>query len=101
MITGKTLMEWGYEPGPWFKDAIAAANASDDPRAVVAAMAPKPVEAVAMRPHDTLAYRMNIRAEEPAETTNVAAVEATMRELMRLPTVVAGSVMPDACPAGP
>ncbi|MCC6982785.1 MAG: RtcB family protein [Bauldia sp.] len=101
MITGKTLMEWGYAPGPWFKEAIAAANASDDPRAVVAAMAPKKPDPVAMRPHDTLAYRMNIRAEEPHEAANVAAVEATMRELMRVPTVVAGAVMPDACPAGP
>jgi hypothetical protein len=28
MISGKTLMKWGYEPGPWFKGAIAAAEAT-------------------------------------------------------------------------
>lgn len=28
MISGKTLMKWGYEPGPWFKGATAAAEAA-------------------------------------------------------------------------
>jgi RNA-splicing ligase RtcB len=42
---------------------------------------------------------MNIRAEDPDETANVASVVAHMRELMRVPTIVAGAVMPDACPA--
>jgi len=28
MITGKTLIAWGYEPGPWFAEAIAAAEKS-------------------------------------------------------------------------
>jgi hypothetical protein len=26
MITGKTLIAWGYRPGPWFAEAIAAAQ---------------------------------------------------------------------------
>ena len=43
---------------------------------------------------------MNIRAEDQDEADNVAAVEKHMVELMRVPTVVAGAVMPDACPAG-
>jgi hypothetical protein len=28
MISGKTLMKWGYEPGPWFKGAAAATEAT-------------------------------------------------------------------------
>jgi RNA-splicing ligase RtcB len=47
-----------------------------------------------------LPYRLNVRAQGPEEVENIAAVERHMRELMRVPTVVAGSVMPDACPAG-
>jgi hypothetical protein len=43
---------------------------------------------------------MNIRAEDPDEVENVAAVERHMIELMRVRTVVAGAVMPDACSAG-
>ncbi|MEL6980430.1 MAG: RtcB family protein, partial [Pseudomonadota bacterium] len=55
-----------------------------------------PVEA----PGET-AFEMNIEAETDAEAANIAAVEASMRALMRTPTLVAGAVMPDACPAGP
>lgn len=101
-ITGRDLIAWGYAPGPWFAQALAAANAgAEDPRAVVARFAPPPPpEPVALRAADALAARMNIRAESDEERANVAAVEAHMRELMRTPTLVAGAVMPDACPAG-
>lgn len=26
MITGKTLIEWGFEPGPWFGEALKVLN---------------------------------------------------------------------------
>jgi hypothetical protein len=104
MITGKTLIDWGYKPGPWFPAAIAAANrasaAGADVRAAVDAIAPAPVTRIPLRSAGDLAHRLNIRAEHPDETENVAAVERHMGELMRVPTVMAGAVMPDACPAG-
>src|SRR4051812_6510904 len=96
-ITGKDLISWGYQPGKWFKAAIDAANASDeDPRAVVARFVP-PAH-VALR--DTQPYHLNIHAENEAEADNIAGVERHMKELMRVPTIVAGAVMPDACPSG-
>lgn len=105
MITGKTLTEWGYKPGAWFKDAIAAAEATrlsggsdDDVRRAVKAFEPPPV--ITMRAVGDLAYRLNIRAEDQDEIENVASVERHMVELMRVPTIVAGAVMPDACSAG-
>ncbi len=105
MITGKTLIDWGYKPGHWFPAAIEAAEAArsagDDEQAIRAAverLAPAP--GIALRPAGDLAHRMNIRAEDPDELENVKAVEAHMVELMRVPTVVAGAVMPDACPSG-
>jgi len=105
MITGKTLIAWGYKPGPWFAAAIAAAEqarlAGADKQAirtVVDRLAPPPI--VVPRAQGALAYRLNIRAEDAAEAENVASVERHMRELMRVPTIVAGSVMPDACPSG-
>jgi tRNA-splicing ligase RtcB (3'-phosphate/5'-hydroxy nucleic acid ligase) len=105
MITGKTLIAWGYKPGPWFAAAIAAAEqarlAGADKqviRAIIDCMAPRPI--VVPRVQGALAYRLNIRAEDAAEAENVASVESHMRDLMRVPTIVAGSVMPDACPSG-
>jgi RNA-splicing ligase RtcB len=108
MITGKTLIGWGYAPGPWFSAAIAAAEEARRAGADEAAMreivdrfAPPPArEPIALRRHGDLAHRLNIRAEDDGETENVAMVERHMAELMRVPTIVAGAVMPDACPAG-
>ena len=42
-------------------------------------------------------FHLNIRPEGEDEIENVQGVERHMVELMRLPTVVAGAVMPDAC----
>src|SRR5262245_35428538 len=100
MITGKTLIAWGYKPGPWLADAIAAAEkarlAGADEAAIRQAVAhlapPPPPPAVGLRRMGDLAHRMNIRAEDPAEAENVTSVEKHMRELMRVPTIVAGSV---------
>jgi tRNA-splicing ligase RtcB (3'-phosphate/5'-hydroxy nucleic acid ligase) len=106
-ITGKTLIDWGYKAGPWFGSALAAANAAQaegksepEIRALIDALAPPVVAPMKLRALGDLAHRLNIRAEDPDEAANVAAVERHMVELMRVPTVVAGAVMPDACPAG-
>ena len=108
MITGKTLIAWGYTPGPWFAAAIPAAEkarlaGADEPaiRAIVDGFAPPPAPpSVGLRDHDALPYRLNVRAEDQDDAENLVSVERHMRELMRVPTLVAGSVMPDACPAG-
>ena len=55
---------------------------------------------VGLRARGDLAHRLNIRPEHPDEVENIAAVERHMVDLMRVPTIVAGAVMPDACPAG-
>lgn len=106
MINGKTLIDWGYQPGPWFPRAIVAARAviadggtRAQAQAAVDALAPREVERVPLRGQGS-AYTVNAVPEGEDEIANIAAVEAHMRELMRVPTIVAGTVMPDACPAG-
>lgn len=47
-----------------------------------------------------LPFTMNLEAESLLEAENAAAVSLHMLELMRVPTIKAGAVMPDACPAG-
>jgi tRNA-splicing ligase RtcB len=106
-ITGKTLIAWGYKPGPWFPDAIAVAEnarrqglAEPEIRAEVDHLARCARASRGLRAHGDLVHHMNIRAEAPEEATNLALVERHMVELMRVPTIRAGAVMPDACPAG-
>ncbi|HAA23796.1 MAG TPA: RNA-splicing ligase RtcB, partial [Cytophagales bacterium] len=100
-ITGKTLIEWGYKPGKWFKGAIEHANqhqlAGDALRQYLDAVQPTIID-----PHAEAApFYRNIRAETPDEEANVQQVLATMDELMKTPTLTGGAVMPDACPTGP
>ncbi|MEO8615255.1 MAG: RtcB family protein [Luteolibacter sp.] len=41
-----------------------------------------------------------IKATSPLDAQNIGAVRRQMNELLRVPVVLSGSVMPDACPAG-
>jgi tRNA-splicing ligase RtcB (3'-phosphate/5'-hydroxy nucleic acid ligase) len=65
-ITGKTLIEWGYKPAPWFREALVAANAAptqkDARREITAAKlafeleqakALEPLEGVVGEPNDS------------------------------------------------
>lgn len=101
MITGRDLIDWGYPQGKWFGAAIKAANEAQahgaDIDAAIRAVMPPP--AIPLR-DEPLPYYLNIRAEDAVEDANIAMVTATMNELMRVPTIVSGAVMPDACPAG-
>jgi RNA-splicing ligase RtcB len=107
-ITGKTLIRWGHQPGPWFAQAIAAAetaraSGADEAaiRAAVDRFAPPPApEPVPLREKGGVPFTLNIRPEEPEDAVNIAGVERHMADLMRTPTLVAGAVMPDACPSG-
>lgn len=42
-----------------------------------------------------------VEAETPAETVSVAASRARMTELLHVPVIKRGALMPDTCPAGP
>lgn len=99
-ITGKTLIELGYRPGKWFKEAIEYANQNR----LAGEELSKYLEVVSPTIHEphkrAVEYFKNIRAESEEEIDNVQQVFATMDELMKTPTITRGAVMPDACPTG-
>lgn len=108
MITGKDLIAWGFTPGPWFKDALAHAATletmgvtGDDLREQLKTFEPAPIDYI-RRHDDPTPYFVNIDTANlnEGEQANVDAVFEHMKELMRVPTIKAGAVMPDACPAG-
>jgi tRNA-splicing ligase RtcB len=49
---------------------------------------------------EAVPFAINIKAENELEQENVDSVIATMKELMKTPTIVGGAIMPDACPTG-
>ncbi len=103
MITGKTLIDWGFKPGKWFGSAIVTANVArrcgrDDAWIIEQLKTLQPAEI----PYRTnkLPFNVFLKPESDVEQENLVAVTRAMDELMRTPTIVSGVVMPDACPAG-
>lgn len=103
MITGKELVQWGLKPGKWFPEAIATAQrmeaegrSHDEIFAHLQTL--QPVEI--MPRTNGIPFSVFLEPEDEIERANLAAVVEAMDALMRVPTVTAGVVMPDACPAG-
>ena len=107
-VTGEHLKDCGHRPGAQFPALLARAN---DLRAEGFGLVrireelkgeipdvPPPLD---LRSKGEVAFSENIRAENADEEDNVQKVRETMTEVMRVPTIEAGAVMPDACPAGP
>jgi hypothetical protein len=103
VITDQTLIEWGFEPGSWFQGAIEMANrmriegASDD--AIFGALQAR-VPAEMDRRTNTRPFSIFLEPENDQERANLQDVSNHMDVLMRVPTIVAGALMPDACPSG-
>lgn len=105
-IDGHTLIKWGFKPGSWFSDAIIQANsmraAGCDDEAIISHMKVRSPKAPVTLPLHAAAipYASFLEPQTADEHENVKGVERDMDALMRVPTVVSGAVMPDACPAG-
>jgi len=106
MITGKTLIEWGFKPGPWFSEAVKIGNdrlgagwtLPEIQRSLVDEE-PQPAPEIPLRTNN-IPFGQFIEPEGPDEVENTNAVIQHMDALMRVPTIVAGAIMPDACPSG-
>ena len=100
-VTGKDLIALGFEQGSDLGRALEVVNRLqlDGDALAEWVAANKPAPKILLQ--DAPDYAFNIEAETEAEVENVAKVRQTMNVLMRTPTLRAGAVMPDACPAGP
>lgn len=102
IITGKDIRDMGFPPGKWYRKAIDHINEEQLGKKEIEVFLEQfrlpPAQPLLENP---LAYNLNISAQNELEEENIEKVKATMDEVMRTPTVVGGSVMPDACPAGP
>lgn len=101
-ITGNTLIEMGLRSGKNFPTILNHINENeltgeDLENYVVQFRLPPEIDL-----HETHApLTINIKAENELEEENVRNVIESMKTLLKTPTLVAGSVMPDACPTGP
>ncbi len=101
MISGKDIIAMGFAQGPHIPAMIERARkmkgASDaEIRAALQELAP----ANKIPPRMDGTFQMLVEATNPDEEANLAAVRATMVEMVKTPVIRAAAVMPDACPAG-
>ena len=107
-VTGEHLKEWGHRPGKQFGELLARANEMRAQglglvriRAELASEIPDLPPVIDPHGPGAVAFHENIEAGDPDELDNIEKVRETMAALMRTPTLEAGAIMPDACPAGP
>ena len=107
-MNAKDLLKAGYRPGPHL-DEMLAYLAEQQSRGIVERKYlfkllkrkfgdPPPSFALREKPAPC---REAIRAETKEEKANLTKVRAKMAELLRVPIISGGSLMPDACPTGP
>jgi tRNA-splicing ligase RtcB len=110
MLTGKELIEYGYEPGKHFQEMLKVGNyllenevshtqlieALDD----IYRDAEINIQTLPLKKDGIILLSLDEGRNE-FEKNNVHAVLNTMKEVVRTPTVDHGLIMPDACPAGP
>ncbi len=100
-ITGNEIIALGYKPGKWFADALEYINKNSlsVSEMLVYLEKFKSPDPIPLN-KNVVDFIINIKAENEAEEDNVQKVIRTMETLMKTPTLVAGAVMPDACPTG-
>jgi RNA-splicing ligase RtcB len=103
-ITGKHLIDMGYEPAKWFGKAIEYINNNEVPedqlRLIIESFIPKNDYNVLVPHQQPVQYDKFLDAVNEEELFNLISVEQTMDVVMMTPTVVSGAIMPDACPSG-
>lgn len=105
-FSGVTLVEWGHSGGKNFGEALRIGSEALENGKSVAEVRElleplKPAPKLTLKPREDVVFETNIEAEDADEEENVTSVKEHMTEVMRTPTVEAGAIMPDACPAGP
>lgn len=107
LITGKELVEAGWIPGPKFP-ALLMAAADYESRGIhdvpyilklLKRDFEKDVPRLRLR-EDPVSFSEAIEATCELDETNIAAVRRFMGQLLRVPVIGSGAIMPDACPAG-
>ncbi|WP_281987757.1 RtcB family protein [Aquimarina aggregata] len=100
-ITGQTLIEMGFRSAKWFKEALEYINEKQLKGEALDNYLEqfKSPDPIGLHKKE-IPFSINIKAENELEETNVNSVVETMKTLMKTPTLINGSIMPDACPTG-
>lgn len=100
MWTGEQLINLGIQPNKYFGIILRKANSDnlskEDIISYAASLIPKTISPL----ENPARFYVNIAPSNECEIANTEKVVSVMNHLMRLPTVITGAIMPDACPTG-
>ena len=107
LVTGQDLIDAGWQPGPQFPELLSLALGYEergitDPAYILKLLErdfPKEDPKLTMR-DEAIPFSEAIEATCEADEKNIGAVRRFMGQLLKTPIIEAGTVMPDACPAG-
>lgn len=99
-ITGKNIIAWGFQEGKWIKEALKTINDNDWEESEILAYLEQFRLPDEIPLQSSKEFVVNIHPESELEEDNVQKVIATMKVLMKTPTIESGALMPDACPVG-
>jgi RNA-splicing ligase RtcB len=100
-LTGRDLIDAGFEQGPEFGKALEHVRSVGMAREALVAWVAANNPVPRMKLQDGIDVIVNLEATKPEEIDNRDKVVETMRVVARTPNVTAAAIMPDACPAGP
>lgn len=98
-MTGKDLINMGYKPEKWFGKALEYAKSNPTKEELVKYIDSIQVKHIEPFKHP-VGWNTYIRPYDEFSVDNLQAVNKTMVEVMKTPTVSHGAIMPDACPTG-
>lgn len=101
VVNGDYLLNLGFKSGKWFKEAINHINknqlSDEDIKTYMESIEPVYIEPLI----EPVTYHVNISGSNDLEKENIASVVSAMDFIMKSPTMLTGSIMPDACPVQP
>ena len=100
MIKGDKLIELGFKPNKYFKEALIHINNENLNDTEIIEYMNKLIPEQILPLEKSLFYHKNIVANTEDDYSNMESVFETMDMLMKTPTIVNGAIMPDACPTG-
>jgi len=101
-INGNTLIKLGFTPKKWFSEAIDFVNENQlSEKEMLSYLEQYKAKPMLALHKEGAPLAINIKASNELEEKNVQSVIETMKVVLKTPTVVAGAIMPDACPTGP
>ncbi|MFN0126687.1 MAG: RtcB family protein [Verrucomicrobiales bacterium] len=108
LLTESDLLLAGWLHGPQLAELMQAVDAMEsrgirDPQYAMKLLRrdfPPPERKLRLRP-DPAPLAAAIEAVSPIDAANIGAVRRCMEELLRVPVIQRGAIMPDACPTGP